>query len=126
MPNVKSIITKHNKTVLYSPTKNKEKCSLQEKWITTNIMYKATLTSNPDTCQHKIYYDITDTKFKQRCANHLKSFRHEKRQSDTELSNKLWSIKNNNYTPNIVWEILRKHQPYIEHQKVTPKGVPYV
>ena len=115
MPNVKSIINKHRKTVLDPPTNNseltcncinKEKCPLQAKCLTNNIMYKATLTSNQDNYQHKIYYGITETKFKQRYANQIKSFRHEKHQSNTELSNKLWSIKNNNYTPNTVWEIL--------------------
>ena len=73
-------------------------------------MFKATLTSNQNTYQQKIYHGITENKFKQRYANHIKYFRHEKRQSDTELSNELWSIKNNNYTPNFVWEILQKHQ----------------
>ena len=47
----------------------------------------------------------------------IKSFRHEKYQSDTELSHKLWSIKNNNYNPNILWEILRKHQTYNPNNK---------
>ena len=75
-------------------------------------MYKATLTSNQDSYQDKIYYGINETKFKQRYPNHVKCFRHEKHQSDTELSNELWSIKNNKFTPNVVWEILRKHQPY--------------
>ena len=121
MPNVKSIINKHNKTVLDPPTSNSERtynwinsetCSLQQKCLTNNIMYKATITSNQDNYHHKIYYGITETKFKQRYPNHIKSFRHEKHQSDTELSNELWSIKNNKYTPNIVWEILRKHQAY--------------
>ena len=106
MPNVKSIINKHNKTVLDPPINtsektrnciNKEKCPFQEKCLTNNIIYEATLTSNQDNYQHKIYYGITKTKFKQRYANHIKSFRHEKHQSDTELSNELWSIKN--YTP---------------------------
>ena len=119
MPNVKLIINKHNKIVTDPPTNNnertwncinKEKYPLQEKCLTNNIMYQATLTSNKDNYQHKIYHGITETEFKQRYANHIKSFRHEKHQSDTELSNELWSIKNNNYTPNIVWEILRKHQ----------------
>ena len=126
MPNVKSIIKKHNKTVLDPPTNNsertcncinKEKCPLQEKCLTNNIMYKATLTSNQDNYQHKIYYGITETKFKQRYAKHIKYFREEKHQSDTELSNELWSIKNNNYTPNIVWEILRKHRTYNPNTK---------
>ena len=42
----------------------------------------------------------------------VKSFKHEKHQSDPELSNELWNIKNNKYTPKVLWEILRKHQPY--------------
>ena len=128
MPNVQSIINKHNKTVLDHPTNtsertciciNKEKCPLQEKYLTKNIMYKSTLTSNQDNYQHKIYYGITETKFKQRYANHVKSFRHETYQSGTELTNGLWSMKNNNCTPNVVWEILRlrKDQPYNPNTK---------
>ena len=50
-------------------------------------------------------------------SNHIKSFRHEKHQSNTELSNELWTIKNNNYTPNIIWEILRKHQTHNPNTK---------
>ena len=119
MPNVKSIINKHNKTVLDPPTNNSERtcncinsetCPLQQKCLTNNIMYKATITSNQDNYHHKIYYSITETKFKQQYANHIKSFRHEKHQSNTELSNELWSIKNSKCTPNIVWEIFQKHQ----------------
>ena len=126
MPNVKSIINKHNKTVLDPPTNNSERtcncinretCPLQQKCLTSNIMYKATITSNQDNYHHKIYYGITETNYKQRHANHIKSFRHEKNQSETELSNELWSIKNNSYTPNIVWEKLHKHQPYNPNTK---------
>ena len=80
-------------------------------------MHKTTLTSNQDTFQHKIYYGITKTKFKQRYANYVKSRRHEKHQSDTELSTELWSIKNNKYTPNAVSEILRKYQSYNPNTK---------
>ena len=118
MPNAKSIINKHNKTVLEPPTNtserncnciNKEKCPLQKMCLTNDIMYKVTLTSNQDTYQHKIYYDITETKFKQLYGNHVKSFRHKTYQSDTELLKETWSLKNNNYTQNVVWEILREH-----------------
>ena len=80
-------------------------------------MFKATITSNQDNYHHKICYGITKTKFKKRYANNIKSLRHEKHQSDTEFSNELWSIKNKNYTPNIVWEILRKHQTYKRNTK---------
>ena len=96
---------------------NKEKRLVQGKSLTNNIIYKATLTSNQDTYQRKIYYDITKNKFKQRYANHIKTFWHEKHQSNTELSNELWSIKDNNYAPNIVWEILQKHQTYNPNTK---------
>ena len=111
MPNVKPVINKHNKTVLDLPTNNSkrtcncinsEKCPLQQKCLINNIMYNATITSNQDNYHHKKYYGITETKFKQRYANHIKSFRHEKHQNDTELSNELWSVKKNNYTTNIV------------------------
>ena len=70
MPNVKWIINKHNKTVLDLPNNNSERtwncinserCPLQEKCLTNSIMYKATLTSNEDNYQHKIYYGITKT-----------------------------------------------------------------
>ena len=60
---------------------------MYEKCLTNNIMYKATLTSVQDTSKYKIYYGITETKFKQRNANHVKSLRHETYQSNTELSN---------------------------------------
>ena len=80
-------------------------------------MFKATITPNQNKYHHKICHGITETKFNQRYANHIKSFRREKLESDTELSNELWSIKNNNYTPNIVWEILRKHQMYNPNTK---------
>ena len=62
-------------------------------------MYKATIASNQDNYHHKIYYGITETKFKQRYANHIKSFRHE------------------------------KHEKYFEnirHITLTPKDVPCV
>ena len=126
MPNVKSIINKQNKIILDPPTYNSErtcncinskKCPPHQKCSTNNIMYKATIKSNQDNYHRKIYYGITETKFKQRCANHIKSFRHEKHQSDTELSNQLWSIKNKNYTPYIAWEILQKHQAYNPNTK---------
>ena len=125
MSNVKSIMSKHNKTVLDPSSNNsertcnctnREKCPLQQKCLTNN-MYKATITSNQDNYHHKIYYGITKTKFKQRYANHIKSFIHEKHQSDTELSDELWSIKSNNYTPNIASEILPKHQTYNPNTK---------
>ena len=75
---------------------------------------------NQDTYQNKIYYGITETKFKQRYSNHIKSFRHWKHQSNTEISSELWSIKNNTYTP-------KSHGKYLGNSRgitLTPKGTP--
>ena len=62
MPNVKSIISKHNKTILDPPINtsgrtcsyiNKERCMLLESRLTKSIVYKATLASNQYTYQTK-------------------------------------------------------------------------
>ena len=54
MSNIQSIINKHNKIVLDPPTNtsertcnciSKEKCPLQEKYLTSNFMYIAILKS---------------------------------------------------------------------------------
>lgn len=50
--------------------------------------------------------------FKQRYANHLKSFRHEKYKTETELSKYIWSLKANNLNYSIHWKILRKTSGY--------------
>ena len=96
VPNVKSIVNKYNETVLDPPNNNSErtcncinseKCPLQKKCLTNNIMYKATITLNQGNYHHQIYYGSTKTKFKQRYVNHIKSYRHEKHQIKAELSN---------------------------------------
>ena len=75
-------------------------------------MYKAILTSNQDTYQHKIYYSITETKFKTAICKPHKNLQAWEASKWHWTFKELWSIKNSNYTPNIVWEILRKHQTY--------------
>ena len=41
----------------------------------------------------KIYYGLSETKFKARYSNHKKFFHHEKHGNDTQLSDELWKIK---------------------------------
>ena len=65
MPNV-SIINKHNNSERNCNCINSEKFPLQQKRLmNNNIMYKVTITSNQDNYHTKIYYGITETKFKQ-------------------------------------------------------------
>ena len=60
----------------------------------------------------KIYYGISETKFKTRYSNHKKSCNHEKHKNDTQLSNKLWKIKASKEEPVLVWKMLGQYQPY--------------
>ena len=50
--------------------------------------------------------------FKQRYANHLKSFRHEQYKAETELSKYIWKLKSENLSYKIQWKILRKTSGY--------------
>ena len=77
-------------------------------------MYQATVTTRD---RKETYIGLTATQFKARYSNHLKSFRHEKRRNDTELSNHLWQLKEANKEFDITWKILAKAKPYINRTK---------
>ena len=62
------------------------------------------------------YIGMTTTSFKQRFANHKKSFKHQDYQNETALSSFIWD-KNLNPTPNIQWKILKKTSKYQPGQK---------
>lgn len=121
MPNMKSIINMHNKKIINPPSTinqrtcnciNKVQCPLQEKCLHKNILYKANITTNNEINSTKVYFGVTETTFKTRYGNHLKSFRHEQYKTDTELSIEAWKIKNNNANSTIVWEKKSQHQSY--------------
>ena len=88
MPNVKQIISDHNKTTLTkeSNTENttnncncrvKEKCPVDKKCQTSSLIYQATVTRH-DNNKDETYIGLTDNTFKTRYNGHTKSFRHEK------------------------------------------------
>ena len=118
MPNIKSIISSHNRKTLDPktpiPNENertcncikKDQCPLQQKCLTKNVIYKATITTaNPDT--KKEYIGLCETTFKKRYANHKKSFYHEKYKNSTTLSTEFWRLKTNDCNPLILWKIIR-------------------
>ena len=71
--NIKSIINSHNAKILF-PKKNTEQrtCNclnkvnrpLEEKWLTTNIVYKAKITSSNQNYQENVYFGSCETTFK--------------------------------------------------------------
>ena len=95
MPNMKSIISSHNKAVLsdyhqsQTQTSNKEcncrkkdQCPLDGKCLTQNVVYQATVTTQTSS---ESYVGLA-TNFKDRYRNHTASFRHESKRNETELS----------------------------------------
>jgi hypothetical protein len=74
--------------------------------MTSNIIYKATVTTN-STNDTKHYIGVTGTTFKERYANHTSSFRHKKDSNKTELSKHIWKLKENNPDYTIKWSILK-------------------
>ena len=90
----------------------KSKCLLNNKYLSNNVLYKANITSTSENYRNKIYYGISETKFKSRYANHRKSFKNRNYKTDTELSNEIWKLKEQNKNADILWEILGIHQSY--------------
>ena len=105
MRNMASIITSHNKTILRPNIQDygcncrkKNECPMQNKCLTTNIIYEARVTNNIDIVE-KIYFGLLKTSFKERYRNHNSSFRLQSRSKDTELSKYVWELKNENKIP---------------------------
>ena len=119
MNNINSIINAHKKEILTEnkePTKKcncikKPDCPLDNQCQTTNLIYKAKITSNLPNYHYKIYYGTNEGTFKLRYSNHKKSFNHEIYRTDTELSKEYWKLKNLNAQPQIKFYILKKCRP---------------
>ena len=119
--NIKTIINSHNSKILF-PKKsteqrtcncwNKGTCPLEQKCLTTNIVYKAKGTSSNWNDQEKVYFGSCETTFKKRFSNHKKSFNINEYKNDTELSNEIWRIKDSGHRPKVKWLIVKKCVPY--------------
>ena len=69
------------------------------------IVYKATVTSPEG---RKEYYGSTGGTFKDRYANHKKSFNHEKYQNETVLSKYIWKLKSKGTNFELKWKAIKK------------------
>ena len=122
MDNVKSNITRHNHRLLIkTPTVPKPKecdcrksnvCPLNEKYLTSNVVYKAEITT-PHDGTTKEYIGMTSTEFKVRYRNHKKSFNKPTYSSDTELSKYVWDLKDKKREYSIKWSILKRAAAYV-------------
>ena len=125
MPNIKSIIGAHNKSVLSkyqtessgeTKTKEcncrrKEDCPVTGKCLSEGVIYQATVTRTDNMAQ-ETYIGLTDNQFKTRYRNHTSSFRNASYKNSTELSKYVWQLKDSNIQFSIKWSILRKCKSY--------------
>ena len=119
MANIKSIINIHNKKVIKEKETqavkcnciNKPDCPLSNQCPITNIICKAKITSNLQSCREKLCYRTSEGTFKQRHGNHKKSFNHEKHRKDTELSKEYWRLKELKAQPQVQFYILKRCRP---------------
>ena len=127
MPSMKAVIASHNKKVLQNtePERNTKtcncargrKCPLEGKCLTTNIIYKASISEVNKTVK-KTYFGACATTFKERFRNHTKSFKHAKYKTDTELSKEFWRLKKKTKKDPIVqWEIVKRAPAYNQATK---------
>ena len=92
MSNISSIISGHNKNLLNPNVTQygcncriREDCPLQNQCLTPNIIYRADVhcEANKD---HKFYFGVAQTPFKERFRNHNRDFNYEQYIKSTELS----------------------------------------
>ena len=106
--NIKTIINSHNAKILFPKNStekrtcncsNKVNCPLEQKCLTTNIVYKAKVTWSNQNYQEKVYFGSCKSTFKKRFSSHKKSFNQNEHKNETELSNEIWRIKNLSHHP---------------------------
>ena len=86
---------------------NRDKCPLESKCLTRRIMCRADVTNNK-TDEHKYYYGISDTPFKDRYENHKTSFRHRSHLTASDLSKYYWKLIDNDTVATTKFSIAKR------------------
>ena len=115
MKNINAIIQHHNSKIIAEDIsqkpeskcncRNRNECPLEGNCLTQSIVYEAAV--HTDNTPDKTYIGLTGGPFKERYANHKKSFKHSKYEKDTELSKYIWELKRKDTEYTITWRIIR-------------------
>ena len=118
MPNMESIITKHNNKILNKKVESHERlcncrdkpnCPMDGNCLKKCLVYKAQVNSVRET---KYYLGTAEDTFKTRHNNHKKSFKHRMYEKETELSKYIWKLKDQNIKFTIKWNVEAMAIPY--------------
>ena len=114
MKSINSVISSHNKNIVNPRTTSfgcncwkKESCPLNGECLTSQLVYRATVTNAVNEDMKK-YIGLADITFKERDSNHKRDFKHQKYHNYTELAKYVWELKEKNIAPIIKWKILSK------------------
>ena len=128
LPNISSIISSHNKTILNTDypeettkgktcnCQKKNSCPLNGKCLDKEIIYRCKI-QKPNSNEDRYYIGLTANTFKQRWYSHNHSFKHEDKKKSTELSNYIWGLRDNNIEPTLSWEVIDHARPYVNGSK---------
>ena len=118
MPNMDSIVRAHNTEVLRKGEEDmgeegcgcgdRSSCPVEGRCLKAGVVYRAAVRYGSGT-SHCI--GMPESSFETRCTQHRSSLKHSRDRSQTELSNLVWSLKDN--TPyQLTWHIIDNAQPY--------------
>ena len=117
--NISQIIKAHNSKVMNTHTtpvntkecncRNQANCPLDNRCLTTGLIYQATVHSSNG--RTETYVGLTENSFKIRYNNHQSTFRHQDKQTSTELSKYIWDIKTSGHEYTITWRIIGRAKP---------------
>ena len=118
MQNVNSAISSHNRKVLNQPTTparscnctDRTRCPLDGKCLTTALVYGSAVTADDESGN---YVGISEPPFKSRRSDHRTSFNDRRYENKTDLSKKVWELRDKGKLPHISWSIIRKSTPYV-------------
>ena len=118
--NMDNIVKGHNAKILLNDDKKDEEekgcncrdkaaCSVANKFLKTNVVYKATV-EHEDKTEH--YIGMTENSFNTRYTLRKSSLRHSKNRNQTELSNLIWSLKDKGTDYKLTRKIIDQARPY--------------
>ena len=125
MENVGNIIKKHNRVILNSKPaisedgcncREKTRCPLENKCLTTSIIYEANVTADSEN-SGKNYIGPTEGTFKKRFYCLQLSVKDRKYLKSSEPSQHVWKVKDQGRSYRISWKVKNKAIPYFSGTK---------
>ena len=120
--NMGTIIASHNSRIQHQNSQeddNNRLCNcrvranspLNGHCLTKSVVYRGDISTN-DPVETRFYIGSCSSTYKDRYANHLKSFRHERYSKETTLSTYFWKLKASGKDPVVKWSILKRAPSY--------------